>query len=135
MTKLTVEYIRENIDVEESQICGYDPCRVFLDSTRTLDNIADEMNVENGKRPFFNYENHPDWEECDWESWYNFIVPVSTNGESLDKICIEDCGLNYVGEIELDDECKQALLEVIWKYYGGKEKYKEAIREYCGNEE
>ena len=133
MTKLTAEYIRENIEVEESQICGYDPCRVFVYGTRTLENIADEMNVENGKQPFFNHENHPDWEECDLDGWYDFVVMITKIGNSVEEIYIQDWVGDYVGEIELDDECKQALLEIIWNYYGGKNEYRRAIHEYYYN--
>lgn len=130
MKRLTVDYIKRNIEPTQDQIMYYNPERVCIEPTILLDNIGDEMSVAQGIQPFFNHDNHEDWEECDYEGWYDIYAIVDNDNDTVDEIVIEDyCG-NYIGSVELDDECKQALMEIIWNYYDGKEHYKEAVKDY-----
>lgn len=130
MTRLTADYIRMNVEPTEDQIDGYDPEYILIDPTILLDNIADEISVAHGNKPFFNHDNHSDWEECDYDGWYDFRVIVDNETDKVEKFLIEDYCSNYIGEIELDEKCNRALMENIWNYYGGKDSYKELVKEY-----
>ena len=130
MTKLTTGYIRKNVNPTEYQNCGFDPERILIYPTQLLDNIADEISVAQGNKPFFNHDNHGDWEECNHDGWYDFSVIVDNETDKVEKFFIEDSCSNYIGEIELDEECNKALMENIWNYYGGKNSYKEFVKQY-----
>ena len=123
-----LDLTKMDIYVAEDQIDYYSPLRVLIDSTRSLDNIADEIRVSQGEAPLFNYDNHPDWPEIDDEDWYNFYVEI--DGDEVKSFYFTDSGESYEKEIEITEDSKKMLMEIIVDYYGGKEAYEEAIEEY-----
>lgn len=117
-----------DIEVTEDQICYYNPCRVLLYDTIELDNIADNIRVKQGEIPLFNYDDNPDWPEIDDEDWYDFYV--ETDGNNVTRFFFTDSGYSYEEDIEITEDSKKMLMEIIVDYYGGKEAYEDAIDRY-----
>ncbi len=112
--------LKEKIFIDHNRYYDSDDFPHFcfsIEDFHIINGIADGIRSDAGKIPFFDYEH-----EYDDEGWYDFFVACDYKDGKLTNTKLffrvenaslsDDTQKHY--EIELDDDEKEAIAEVIW---------------------